>query len=55
MSACFERTVKLKGRPRPFFAPAQILRLREQWGVDRLREGLAEPSARFMKAVKPWL
>ena len=38
-----------------FFAPTHILRLREQWGAVRLRERLAESSARFMKAAKPWL
>jgi len=44
-----------KGTTEAFFAPAQILRLRERWGADRLRERLAESSARFMKAAKPWL
>jgi hypothetical protein len=35
-----------------FFAPAHILRLREQCGAAQLRERLAESSQRFMRAVR---
>lgn len=35
-----------------FFAPAHILRLREQWGAARLRERLAEGWAKFADAVE---
>lgn len=42
-------------KPTLFFTPDHILRLRREWGPDRLRERLAEAWRGFLGFVDPWL
>jgi hypothetical protein len=41
--------------PELFFAPAHILKRREQWGTENLRTRVADAWAAFLAYIVPWL